>query len=63
MRGKRVKFGKSLRVSCSSRRSRCQGRVTYVGDLGVGRESFQSITKFDTCKRRGVKDIRYSDHT
>lgn len=33
MRGKRVNVGKSLRVSCSSRRSRCQGRVTYVGDL------------------------------
>lgn len=64
MRGKRIKFGKSLRVSCSSRRSRCQGRVTYAGNLGVGKESFQSITKFDTCKKReGVKDRRYSDHT
>lgn len=59
MKGKRVKSGKSLRVRCSSRRSRCQGRVTYTGDLGVSKESFQSITKFDTCKKRvGVKDKR-----
>ena len=27
--------------------------------LGVGKESFQSITKLDTCKRReGIKDMR-----
>lgn len=34
-------------------------RVTYMGDLGVSKESFQSITKFDTCKKRvGQKDKR-----